>query len=35
MIPQERVRELFEYRKGVLFWRIKPSQAVNAGEPAG
>ena len=35
MITQELVKELFEYRDGELFWKIKPAQRTKVGDKAG
>ena len=34
-MDQKTVRELFEYRNGVLYWRKKPANSVNITKPAG
>lgn len=34
-ITQELVKELFEYRDGDLYWKIRASQRVRAGDKAG
>ena len=34
-ITQERMRELFRYEDGVLFWAIKPSRDTRIGDRAG
>lgn len=34
-LTQERVRELFEYRDGMLFWKIAPAANVKVGDRAG
>ena len=31
----EIVRELFDYRDGALYWKVKPSRSVNIGDRAG
>ncbi len=35
MITQERVKELFEYRDGKLYWRLSPRANVKSGDRAG
>lgn len=35
MITQERLRELFEYRDGHLFWKVKKAQRISIGDRAG
>ena len=35
MITQELVKELFEYKDGVLYWKIAPSNNVKEGNKAG
>ena len=34
-MTQERVRELFSYRDGELFWRIRPRKSLDISKPAG
>lgn len=34
-LTQERVREVFEYRDGSLYWKIKPSRKTVIGTEAG
>lgn len=34
-VTQERVKELFEYIDGALYWKIRPSNNVNIGDRAG
>ncbi len=34
-ITQERVRELFEYRDGALYWKVRSAKRVQIGERAG
>ena len=34
-ITQQLVKELFEYRDGELYWKIRPAQRVRAGDKAG
>jgi hypothetical protein len=35
MITQDQVKELFEYRAGELYWKVKPAQRVKIGDKAG
>jgi hypothetical protein len=35
MITQEIAHQLFEYRDGALYWKIKPSAAISIGNQAG
>ena len=35
MITQERLQELFDYKDGVLSWRIKPARRILVGQVAG
>jgi hypothetical protein len=35
IITQDYVKQLFEYRDGVLYWKVKHSKKVNVGEKAG
>lgn len=34
-MTKDLLHSLFEYRDGVLFWKIKPSQRTNIGDVAG
>jgi len=34
-VNQELAHSLFEYRDGALYWKIKPSRGVNAGDKVG
>jgi len=34
-LTQSQARELFYYRDGTLYWRLKPSNNVKVGRPAG
>ena len=34
-ITQQLVKELFEYKDGVLYWKIKFSRSVNIGDKSG
>jgi S-adenosylmethionine:tRNA-ribosyltransferase-isomerase (queuine synthetase) len=34
-ITQERIKELFEYRDGCLYWKIRPAKYIKSGERAG
>jgi hypothetical protein len=34
-ITKERLHELFEYRDGALYWKIRPAQVVQIGDRAG
>lgn len=29
MITQDQIKDLFEYRDGVLYWKVKPPNGVN------
>jgi len=35
MITSEEVREIFEYKDGMLFWKMSPHQKIKVGERAG
>ncbi len=35
ILNQARVQELFDYRDGALYWRIRPSNNAKMSEPAG
>ena len=35
MITQQQVLELFEYRDGDLYWKVKPAKQVAVGAKAG
>lgn len=35
MITQELAHELFEYREGALYWKVKPSRGVEVGDKVG
>lgn len=35
MITQARALELFEYRDGCLYWRVKPAKQISVGAEAG
>jgi hypothetical protein len=35
MITQELAHQLFEYRDGELYWKVKPSRGVFAGDKVG
>lgn len=35
MLDQEKVRDLFEYRDGILYWKIKPANNAEIGSVAG
>lgn len=35
MITQNRILELFEYRDGGLFWKVKPAKQIAVGSKAG
>ena len=35
IITQEYLHSIFNYRDGILYWKIKPSNAVNIGDVAG
>ena len=35
MLTQEKVLSLFEYKAGVLYWKIKPANNTNVGDIAG
>lgn len=34
-LTQEEAHRLFEYRDGVLYWRIRPAKCVNVGDVVG
>lgn len=35
MITQEKLKEIFEYKDGGLYWKIKPAARVNIGDRFG
>ena len=35
MINQSKVKELFKYENGVLYWKVKPSSKISIGDTAG
>ena len=35
MITQEIVNNLFDYKDGILYWKVKKPNGVNIGDPAG
>lgn len=35
MLTQNEIKDLFEYREGVLYWKIKPCNNVQIGDQAG
>lgn len=35
ILSQELVRNLFDYKDGVLYWRVSPSAGVKTGQKAG
>ena len=35
MLTQERVRELFDYKDGDLYWKIDVAKNIKAGRKAG
>lgn len=34
-LTQELVRELFDYKDGFLYWKVKPARRVKIGDIAG
>lgn len=34
-LTQEKVKELFEYKDGILYWKIRPSNSAKSGSIAG
>ena len=34
-LTQEEVKELFEYKDGILYWKTRPSNSIKAGSIAG
>lgn len=34
-LTQDKVKELFEYRAGALFWKVRPANCIHIGDKAG